>query len=50
MLRGLLTCNTLPNLFCNHPSYTIVADRALKRDKVTVRVNGIDKRVKPIRP
>lgn len=113
MLRGLLTYNTLPNLFCNHPpfqmdgnfgitgavaemllqshngvihllpalpdewkakgsfsglrarggyevscewengkvtSYAIVADRARNRSGVTVRVNGADKVVKPVRP
>lgn len=113
MLRGLLTYNTLPNLFCNHPpfqmdgnfgisgavaemllqshdgvihllpalpnawkaegsftglrarggyeiscqwrdgkvtSYEIVADRARNRGNITVRVNGADKKVKPIKP
>ncbi|MFJ9566382.1 glycosyl hydrolase family 95 catalytic domain-containing protein [Streptomyces fuscichromogenes] len=113
MLRGLLTYNTLPNLFCNHPpfqmdgnfgisgavvemllqshdgtirllpalpdgwkakgsftglrarggyevsctwrdgkvtSYRIVADRARNRGKVPVRVNGVDKMVRPARP
>lgn len=113
MLRGLLTYNTLPNMFCNHPpfqmdgnfgisgavaemllqshdgvihllpalpdawkaegsftglrarggyeiscqwrggkvtSYEIVADRARNRGSVTVRVNGVDTKVKPIKP
>jgi alpha-L-fucosidase 2 len=112
MLRGLLSYNTLPNLFCNHPpfqmdgnfgfsgavaemllqshggvihllpalpaewaakgsfsglrarggyevdcrwregkvtSYRILADRALSQDKVTVRANGVDKKVQPVK-
>ncbi|WP_405895934.1 MULTISPECIES: glycoside hydrolase family 95-like protein [unclassified Streptomyces] len=31
-------------------SYEIVADRARGRGKVTVRVNGIDTKVKPVKP
>lgn len=113
MLRGLLSYNTLPNMFCNHPpfqmdgnfgisgavaemllqshdgvihllpalpdewkakgsftglrarggyevrcewrdgkvtSYRIVADRARNQGNVTVRVNGVDTKVKPIKP